>query len=324
AARPAAEATSLPLYHYLGGPMATLLPVPLVTLFDGSEGLGGPRADLRTLYLVPYGFDHFRDALRACCEIHHVLGDLMQQRGQIALVTAGGGYRAPTPSAVALFDLAQQAIDGAGYDPSEQIGLGIDVGADDLVTGNNGHGVRYTLPSDADGPGGGGEDLGAEALTDRYRAWHGSAPLVSIEDGLAHTDVEGWRHLSDELSDELQLVGGDLFVSSAPNLADGIADAVANAFLVRPVQVGTLSEMLKAIEMAKINAYATLFAHASGETDDSALADLSVATQAGQARLGGVGRGEAIVKYNRLLRIEQELAQAAVYPGPSAFPRRDA
>jgi len=208
-----------------------------------------------------------------------------------------------------------KAIEKAGYRPGEQIGLALDVAASELIQGSNGKGASYALPGE------GRSKLAAADLIALYAEWLGAYPLVSIEDGLAENDHDGWRQLTDELGHKVQLVGDDLFVTNVEILSEGIADGLANSLLVKVNQIGTLSETLKAVELSKINAYTNVISHRSGETEDTFIADLAVATQAGQIKTGAPCRSDRVAKYNRLLRIEEELEEAAGFLGPTAYPR---
>lgn len=313
-AKAAADQAGLPLYTYLGGPTATLLPVPLLNVLNGGAHANNS-VDIQEFMLVPMGFDTFSEALRAGVETYHTLRKLLDSKGLSTAVGDEGGFAPNLKSNRAALDLLMEAIDKAGYQPGHQIALALDVAASELAEGANGHGVTYALPGE------GRHDMKAGDFIDLYRDWLGAYPLVSIEDGLAENDVDGWRHLTDELGDDVQLVGDDLFVTNAQILADGISEGLANSLLVKVNQIGTMTETLKAVEMAKINAYTNIISHRSGETEDTTIADLSVATQAGQIKTGAPCRSDRVAKYNRLLRIEEELEDAASFPGPTAFPR---
>lgn len=312
-AKAAADMAGLPLYSYLGGPVATLLPVPLLNLLNGGAHANNS-VDIQEFMVVPFGFDTFSEALRSGTEIYHHLKKLIDAQGMTTAVGDEGGFAPNLPSNKAAMDLLMQAIEKAGYRPGEQIGLALDVAASELVQGKNGE-VVYGLPGE------GRSGLAASDLVDLYAEWAKSYPLVSIEDGLAEDDFAGWEHLTEELGDLVQLVGDDLFVTNPQVLAEGIEKGWANSILVKVNQIGTLTETLKAVEMAKINAYTQVISHRSGETEDTTIADLAVATQAGQIKTGAPCRSDRVAKYNRLLRIEEELEDAATYPGASAYPR---
>ena len=313
-AKAAAELAALPLYAYLGGPTATLLPVPLLNVLNGGAHANNA-IDVQEFMLVPMGFDNFADALRAGAEVYRDLAGILDRRGLSTAVGDEGGFAPDLPSNEAALELLVEAIDTAGYEVGGQIALAVDVAASELVEGANGQGHHYGLPGE------GRKGLTSEDLIVRYRDWTERFPLVSIEDGLAEDDIDGWRQLTDLLGDDVQLVGDDLFVTNPQILADGIADGLANALLVKLNQIGTLTETLKAVEMAKINAYTNIISHRSGETEDTAIADLAVAVQSGQIKAGAPCRSERVAKYNRLLRIEEELEDASFFPGTSAFPR---
>ena len=312
-AKAAADMAGLPLYSYLGGPIATLLPVPLMNVLNGGAHANNS-VDIQEFMLVPFGFDTFSEALRAGTEIYHHLKKLIASQGLSTAVGDEGGFAPNLPSNKAAMDLLMKAIEKAGYRPGDQIGLALDVAASELVQGKNGS-VVYGLPGE------GRNGLAASDLVDLYADWARTYPLMSIEDGLAEDDFAGWEHLTEELGDQLQLVGDDLFVTNPQVLAEGIEKGWANSILVKVNQIGTLTETLKAVEMAKINAYTQVISHRSGETEDTTIADLAVATQAGQIKTGAPCRSDRVAKYNRLLRIEEELEDAATYPGASAYPR---
>ncbi len=313
-AKAAADAAFLPLYAYLGGPMATLLPVPQLNVLNGGAHANNS-VDIQEFMLVPMGFDTFSEALRAGVEIYHTMKKQIDQQGMTTAVGDEGGFAPDLPNNRAALDLLMQAIEAAGYRPGEQIGLALDVAASELAEGANGQGVSYSLP----GEGRGG--LASDDLIALYSDWIESYPLVSIEDGLAENDHRGWRTMTEELGDAVQVVGDDLFVTNPRIFADGIAAGLANSLLVKLNQIGTLTETLKAVEMAKINSYTNVISHRSGETEDTTIADLAVATQAGQIKTGAPCRSDRVAKYNRLLRIEEELEDAAAYLGTTAFPR---
>jgi len=313
-AKAAADQAGLPLYAYLGGPMATLLPVPLLNVMNGGAHANNS-IDIQEFMVVPFGFETFSEALRAGAEIYQALKKLLGEKGLSTAVGDEGGFAPNLPSNRAALDLLMQAIEKAGYRPGEQVGLALDVAASELIEGTNGKGLRYGLPGE------GRSKLDSGDLIALYTEWLEVYPLVSIEDGLAEGDTEGWRQLTDELGEQVQLVGDDLFVTNPMILADGISEGLANSLLVKVNQIGTLTETFKAVEMAKVNSYTNILSHRSGETEDTTIADLAVATQSGQIKTGAPCRSDRVAKYNRLLRIEEELEDAATYPGISAFPR---
>lgn len=313
-AKAAAELAGLPLYAYLGGPMATVLPVPMLNVLNGGVHADNS-VDVQEFMLVPHGFDTFSEALRAGVEIYHQLKKELSRQGLTTAVGDEGGFAPNLPNNRTALEFLMRAIEAAGYQPGLQVGLAIDVAASELLSGSNGQGAAYALPGE------GRTGLSAADLTALYREWTEAFPLVSIEDGLAESDHDGWRELTDELGDDVQLIGDDLFVTNPVILGDGILDGLANALLVKLNQIGTLTETFKAVEMAKVNSYANVISHRSGETEDTTIADLAVATQAGQIKTGAPCRTDRVAKYNRLLRIEEELEDAADYPGSTAFPR---
>jgi enolase len=320
-ARSAAEASGLPLYAYVGGPAATVLPVPLLNVLNGGAHADNS-VDIQEFMLVPIGFDRFGDALRAGVEVYHALKGVLKSSGMVTAVGDEGGFAPNLKSNREALDLLVQAIEKAGYTPGKQIALALDVAASELVEkapekkkGKGKGPVRYALAGE------GRSGLSASDLIALYRDWLGAYPLVSIEDGLAEDDREGWKELTAELGARVQLIGDDLFVTNPAILAQGIADGLGNALLVKVNQIGTLTETLEAVEMAKTHAYSNIISHRSGETEDTTIADLAVATRAGQIKTGAPCRSDRVAKYNRLLRIEEELEGVASYPGARAFPR---
>jgi enolase len=324
-AKAAADAAGLPLYAYLGGPAATTLPVPLLNVLNGGAHADNS-VDIQEFMLVPLGFESFAEALCAGVEVYHSLKGVLRERGLVTAVGDEGGFAPDLKSNREALDLLMQAIEKAGYAPGRQVALALDVAASELASGGDEkrHGgsqpgrVRYDLAGE------GRRDLSASDLIAAYREWLDAYPLVSIEDGLAENDREGWKELTAELGRRVQLVGDDLFVTNPEILARGIADGLANALLVKVNQVGTLTETLEAVELAKTHAYANVLSHRSGETADTTIADLAVATRCGQIKAGAPCRSDRVTKYNRLLRIEEELEGVASYPGAAAFPRRPA
>src|SRR5215203_2885264 len=311
-ARAAAEASGLPLYAYVGGPAATVLPVPLLNVLNGGAHADNS-IDIQEFMLVPIGFDRFSEALRAGAEIYHTLKGVLKKAGMVTAVGDEGGF-APNIKNREALDLLVQAIEKAGYTPGTQIALALDVAASELVEKKKGK-VRYALAGE------GRTGLASSDLIALYREWIDAYPLVSIEDGLAENDWEGWKEMTAELGSRVQLVGDDLFVTNPEILSRGIAEGRANALLVKVNQIGTLTETLEAVEMAKTHAYSNILSHRSGETEDTTIADLAVATRSGQIKTGAPCRSDRVAKYNRLLRIEEELEGVATYPGAKAFPR---
>ena len=319
-AKAAAEACGLPLYAYVGGPAATVLPVPLLNVLNGGAHADNS-VDIQEFMLVPIGFESFGEALRAGAEVYQVLKGVLKKKGLSTGVGDEGGFAPNLGSNQEALDLLVEGIERAGYRAGEQIALALDVAASELVEGEGedraarGGAVRYALAGE------GRAGLSAGDLVDLYSRWADAYPLVSIEDGLAEGDREGWAELTRQLGGRLQLVGDDLFVTNPAILAAGIRDGLANALLVKVNQVGTLTETLEAVELAKTSAYANVMSHRSGETEDTTIADLAVAVRCGQIKTGAPCRSDRVAKYNRLLRIEEELEGVADYPGHRAFPR---
>ena len=313
AAKAAAETAGLPLYAYVGGPAATVLPVPMMNVLNGGVHADNS-VDIQEFMLVPLGFDSFAEALRAGTEIYHRLKSVLQDKGLTTAVGDEGGFAPNLGSNREALDLLMLAIEAAGYRPGEQVALSLDAAASELVEGEAGSG-RYQLPGE------GRQGLAAADLIDLYEEWLGAYPLVSVEDGLAEDDRDGWREMTARLGSKVQIVGDDLFVTNPEILAAGIRDNLANALLVKVNQIGTLSETLAAVEMAKTNAYANVLSHRSGETEDTTISDLAVAVRCGQIKTGAPCRSDRVAKYNRLLRIEEELEGVAHFPGAAAFPR---
>ncbi|HEY0558250.1 MAG TPA: phosphopyruvate hydratase [Thermoanaerobaculia bacterium] len=329
-ARAAAEASGLPLYAYVGGPAATVLPVPMLNVLNGGAHADNS-VDIQEFMLVPIGFDRFSEALRAGVEVYHTLKGVLKKAGMVTAVGDEGGFAPNLKSNREALDLLVQAIDKAGYKPGKEIALALDVAASELVEAASEKaekgdrkkgkakggltGVTYALAGE------GRTGLSSADLIALYREWLDAYPLVSIEDGLAENDWDGWKQMTAELGGRVQIVGDDLFVTNPAILAQGIAQGLANALLVKVNQIGTLTETLEAVEMAKTHAYANVLSHRSGETEDTIIADLAVATRAGQIKTGAPCRSDRVAKYNRLLRIEEELEGVASYPGAKAFPR---
>jgi len=321
-ARAAAESSGLPLYAYVGGPAATVLPVPLLNVLNGGAHADNS-IDIQEFMLVPIGFDRFSEALRAGVEIYHTLKGVLKKAGMVTAVGDEGGFAPNLKSNREALDLLMQAIEQAGYKPGRQIALALDVAASEMVekAGKTEKGgkpkgkVRYALAGE------GRTGLASSDLIALYREWLDAYPLVSIEDGLAENDWDGWKEMTAELGSRVQIVGDDLFVTNPEILARGISEGLANSLLVKVNQIGTLTETLEAVEMAKTHAYSNILSHRSGETEDTTIADLAVATRCGQIKTGAPCRSDRVAKYNRLLRIEEELEGVATYPGAKAFPR---
>ena len=308
-ARAAADEAGLPLYQYLGGAGARLLPVPLMNVLNGGAHADNG-LDIQEFMLVPAGAQSFSEALRTGAEIFHALKGVLRDKGLSTGVGDEGGFAPALGSNTAALDLLLQAIERAGYRPAEDVLLAVDAAASEFF-----HGGRYRFR--AEGKERTSEEMIAfyESLLDRY-------PLCSIEDGLAEQDWDGWAALTRRLGSRIQLVGDDIFVTNPTILGEGIKKGVANAILIKVNQIGTLTETLEAVELAKRAGYGTVISHRSGETEDTFIADLAVAVNAGQIKTGSLARGERTAKYNQLLRIEEELGDAASWPGRALFARR--
>ncbi|MDP9801238.1 enolase [Arcanobacterium wilhelmae] len=305
-AKAAAETAGLPLYQYLGGPNAHVLPVPMMNILNGGSHADS-NVDIQEFMIAPIGAPSFKEALRWGAEVYHSLKKVLHERGLATGLGDEGGFAPNLESNAAALDLIIEAIEKAGFKPGEDFGLALDVAATEFFK----DGVYHFE---------GGEKTGAEMIK-YYEELVEKYPLVSIEDPLSEEEWEDWTKLTAEIGDKVQIVGDDLFVTNPERLAKGIELKSANALLVKLNQIGTLSETFEAVEMAHRNGFHSMTSHRSGETEDTTIADLAVATNAGQIKTGAPARGERINKYNQLLRIEDELEDAAVYAGRSAFPR---
>jgi enolase len=308
-AHAAAESLGLPLYRYLGGAGARTLPVPLVNILNGGKH-AIDSTDFQEFMIVPVGAPSFREGLRWAAETFHALGALLHERGLTTTVGDEGGYAPSLGSNQDAIDAVLGAIERAGYAPGEQIAIALDPAATELVSDGG-----YTLARE-------GRTLTGAEMIEFWADWADRYPIVSLEDGLGEDDWAGWAALTERLGDRLQLVGDDLLVTNTARLQRAIEEAAANSILVKLNQIGTLTETIEAVEMARRAGWTAVISHRSGETEDTTIADLVVALNAGQIKTGSISRSERIAKYNRLLRIEEELADAAVYPGAAAFAGR--
>jgi enolase len=306
-AKAAAQDSGLPLYRYMGGMHAHALPVPMMNVINGGAHANN-RLDIQEFMILPVGAGSFREALRFGAEIFHALKKLINDRGLSTAVGDEGGF-APSglASHEAAIELILQAIDKAGFDAGEQILLGLDCAASEFYRDG-----FYHLQAE-------GLKLDSEGFANLLAAWADRYPIVSIEDGMAEDDWAGWKLLSQKLAKRVQLVGDDLFVTNTKILKQGIDQGIANSILIKINQIGTLSETMAAIEMARQHSYTAVVSHRSGETEDSTIADLAVASRAMQIKTGSLSRSDRMAKYNQLLRIEEELGPQALYPGKSAF-----
>ncbi|MBD7956885.1 phosphopyruvate hydratase [Microbacterium sp. Sa4CUA7] len=305
-AKAAADSADLPLFRYLGGPNAHVLPVPLFNVINGGSHADNG-IDCQEFFLAPIGASSFAEALRWGAETYHVLHSELKAAGYATGLGDEGGFAPDLPSNREGLDFLVKAIEKAGFTPGTDIALGLDVAATEFF-----HDGVYRFEN---------KDWSAEALTDYYIDLVDSFPIVTIEDALAEDDWDAWKHLTEKLGTKTQLVGDDLFVTNPTRLADGIARGVANSLLVKVNQIGTLSETMDAVDMAHRAGYTTMFSHRSGETEDTTIADLVVAVNSGQIKSGAPARSERVAKYNQLLRIEEELGDAATFIGRAAFPR---
>ena len=299
-AKAAAEESTLPLYRYLGGAGEMALPVPLMNVINGGAHANNS-VDMQEFMIVPLGAPTFREALRYGVEVFHALKQLIDAKGMPTTVGDEGGFAPRLASNEEALKLLLEAIDKAGYTAGTDIALAIDCAASEYYRDG-----MYQLKSE-------GASLTRSQMIDYLATWADKYPLISIEDGMAEDDWDGWKKLTRELGERVQLVGDDLFVTNPERLDDGIARGAANALLVKVNQIGTLSETLDAIELARRNGFTSVISHRSGETEDTTIADLAVATNAGQIKTGSASRTDRIAKYNQLLRIEEDLAGAARY-----------
>jgi enolase len=310
-ARAAADDAGLPLYAYLGGVGGRLLPVPMMNVINGGAHADNG-IDFQEFMLVPAGADSFSNGLRMGVEVFHQLKELLKSKKLSTGVGDEGGFAPALGSNTAALDLLMEAIEGAGYRAGDDVSLALDIAASEFAE----EGGRYRLRRE-------NVVLNSDELVGRYEALCHRYPIVSIEDGLGEDDWNGWALLTKRLGDRVQLVGDDLFVTNPAIIQQGIQKSIANAVLVKVNQVGTLTETMQAIELAKRAAYGTVISHRSGETEDTFVADLAVAVNAGQIKTGSLARSERTAKYNQLLRIEEELGHAASWPGRSLYARSD-
>ncbi|MCY7412955.1 MAG: phosphopyruvate hydratase [Salinibacterium sp.] len=305
-AKAAADSADLPLFRYLGGPNAHTLPVPLMNIINGGAH-ADTGLDIQEFMVVPLGADSFSEGLRWGTEVYHALKSLLKKSGQSTGLGDEGGFAPDLPGARAALDFIVEAISSAGFTPGTDIALGLDVAATEFFSGGT-----YAFEK---------QSLSPEQLTEFFVGLVADYPLATIEDPLAEDDWEGYAHLTAELGSKVQVVGDDLFVTNPTRLKRGIDEKIANSILVKVNQIGTLTETLDAVAMAQRAGYTAIISHRSGETEDTTIADLAVATDAGQIKTGAPARSDRVAKYNQLLRIEEELGEAAVYAGRSAFPR---
>ncbi|HEY1398938.1 MULTISPECIES: phosphopyruvate hydratase [unclassified Roseateles] len=306
-ARAAAEESGLPLYRYFGGMSGNQLPVPMMNVINGGAHANNS-IDLQELMIIPVGAPSFREALRWGAEVFHALKKIIDAKGMSTAVGDEGGFAPNVENHEAAIQMILEAIDKAGYTAGEQIALGLDCAASEFYKDG-----KYVLEGE------GGIQLTAEQWTDMLATWVDKYPIISIEDGMAEGDWDGWKHITEKLGDKVQLVGDDLFVTNTKILKEGIDKGIANSILIKINQIGTLTETFAAIEMAKRAGYTAVISHRSGETEDSTISDIAVGLNAGQIKTGSLSRSDRMAKYNQLLRIEEDLGDVAVYPGRAAF-----
>jgi enolase len=306
-ARAAAADRELPLYRYLGGPLAHVLPVPMMNILNGGAHASN-NVDVQEFMVVPIGTEEFEEALRMGVEVFHALKKVLSAQGLSTAVGDEGGFAPMLPTNEAALDAVVTAIEAAGYTPGDDVAIALDVAASELFEDGS-----YVFKK------GDGSKRSAGEMVELYAGWLEGYPIVSIEDGLSEDDWEGWRLLTEALGDKVQLVGDDIFVTSAERLALGIERDIGNSILIKVNQIGTLTETLQCIELAKGAGYGTVISHSSGETEDTFIADLAVATSAGQIKTGSASRTDRVAKYNQLLRIAEELDDFALYPGRNVY-----
>jgi enolase len=309
-AKAAAAAAGEPLFRYLGGKNAVTLPVPMLNILNGGAHADSS-VDLQEFMIVPVGANRFSEGLRIGVEVFHVLKKVLAERGFVTAVGDEGGFAPRLPSNQDAIEVILEAIERAGYKAGRQVAIALDPATSELYD----DGAYVFRKSD-------GARRSSAEMAEFWTKWVDSYPIVSIEDGLDEDDWDGWRDLSKRLGKRVQLVGDDLFVTNTERLRRGIDAGVANSILVKLNQIGTLTETLETIDLAKSAGYTTVISHRSGETEDSTISDLAVAVNAGQIKTGAPCRGERTAKYNQLLRIEEMLGKRAVYPGKAAFKRR--
>ena len=305
-ARAAAEEAGLPLYRYLGGSGGMQMPVPMMNVINGGAHANNS-VDMQEFMIIPLGAQSFREALRCGAEVFHTLKKLIDAKGMATTVGDEGGFAPNLPSNEAALQFIVEAIEAAGYLPGTDVAIGLDCASSEFFKGG-----KYQLASDK-------LALTSSQFVDYLSTWVDKYPIVSIEDGMAETDWDGWKVLTDRLGKNVQLVGDDVFVTNTKILREGIKQGIANSILIKINQIGTLTETFAAIEMAKRAGYTAVISHRSGETEDATIADIAVGTNALQIKTGSLSRSDRMAKYNQLLRIEEELGETASYPGRDAL-----
>lgn len=306
-AKAAADYYGLPLFRYLGGSAACVLPAPMMNIVNGGEHADN-NVDVQEFMIMPLGFDHFHEALRCGAEIFHHLKQVLHEKSYSTTVGDEGGFAPNLQSNGEALDLILMAIEKAGYKPGEQVWLALDVAATEFYDAEAG---RYTID---------GKQISSAEMVDFLADWANRYPICSIEDGCSEDDWDGWKQLTEKVGDKVQLVGDDLFVTNTTRLKRGIDEGIANSILIKVNQIGTLTETIDAIKMAKLAGYSSVTSHRSGETEDATIADLAVALETGQIKTGSASRSDRMAKYNQLLRIEELLGPTAVYAG-RMFPK---
>ena len=306
-ARAAAEESGLPLFRYFGGMGAVQMPVPMMNVINGGAHANN-NLDLQEFMIIPVGAPSFKEALRYGAETFHTLKKIINSRGMSTAVGDEGGFAPKCESHEEAIELILEAVKQAGFEPGKDIMIGLDCASSEFF--DNG---KYVMKKS------GGKAMTADEWAGVLEGWDNKYPIISIEDGMAEGDWEGWKMLTEKLGDRVQLVGDDLFVTNPKILKEGIEKGVANSILIKVNQIGTLTETFEAIEMAKRAGYTAVVSHRSGETEDSTIADIAVGLNAGQIKTGSMSRSDRMAKYNQLLRIEERLGDCAVYPGKSAF-----
>jgi len=308
-AKAAAAATGLPLYRYLGGVGARLLPAPMMNIVNGGSHADN-NVDVQEFMVMPLGFDQFGEALRAGVEVFHSLKKVLKGKSLNTAVGDEGGFAPDLGSNIEALDLIMESIEAAGYKAGEQIFIALDVASSELYDKDK---KTYTID---------GKPIDSAGMVDFLAAWTEKYPIISIEDGCDEDDWEGWKMLTDKVGDKVQLVGDDLFVTNTERLQRGIDEGIANSILIKVNQIGSLTETINAIQLAHCNDYTSVTSHRSGETEDAFIADLAVALGTGQIKTGSASRSDRMAKYNQLLRIENELGDLALYGGPNLLKKR--
>jgi enolase len=302
-----ADLLGLPLYSYIGGINAKTLPVPMMNIINGGRHADN-NVDFQEFMIVPTGFDTFSDALRCGAEIFHSLKKVLSSKNLNTAVGDEGGFAPNLKSNNEAVEVILEAIEKAGYKPKEQVMIALDVASSEMYKNGTYEFYKSHIPNKT-----------SDEMIKLYEEFVNSYPVISIEDGMAENDWDGWINLTKTLGNKIQLVGDDVFVTNPKIFAEGIERKVANSILIKLNQIGTLTETLDAIELAKINSYTAVISHRSGETEDTTISDLAVATNAGQIKTGSLSRTDRVAKYNQLLRIEEDLGSSAIYPGKKAF-----